>query len=491
MNWGQKGIAAGITVILAAIVGPSDFGLVAIASVFIFFVNIFVEQGLHVAIVQRKDLKDEHVDACFWFTMALSLALAALGVGLAGWWASVNDEPRLAPIISVLSVSILLTGLTIVPQALLAKAMAFKSLAIRSNLAAIVGGAVGIVMALRGDGVWALVGQRIVSQAASVALLWKVSNWTPGFRLSRPHLLEMLSFSSRSLLARMADFVGNRADVVIMGLLFGPIAVGMYKLAERLVSLPMQLLARSLTMPALSHLSSADPQGEAFSRRLRNCLRINAAIVFPAMAMLAVTATPIMRIMGEEWRGAEWALVVLACAGVPRSILMIMGTGVIAAGKPQYDALVMWVSAAAHLAGVTAIGYTLRDATPVTQAWAIAGSHAILAIVVDLPLHLHFLRRASAVSIAGSLLAVAPGVLVVAIILTVGAPAQYGLSQFESLGHIIEFILLGVLSGVVGAGATLLLFPDVRERLRELLFAGRAAPVPLSQTHGPTGEPEA
>ena len=157
MNSGTRGIATAVTFLLAALLGPGDFGLVAVALIYIAFVRMLLEQGFITAIIQREQLDDEHLDSAFWLNVAWCLILAGVSFLTAGWWADVNNMPDLEDVIHVLSILIVVEGLGIVQHALMERQLDFKRLALRSNLSVLLGGAAGVPLALAGAGVWALV----------------------------------------------------------------------------------------------------------------------------------------------------------------------------------------------------------------------------------------------------------------------------------------------------------------------------------------------
>ena len=152
-TWGDRAFGLVFTFLLAAILGPRDFGIVALALIYIALVQLLNEGGIQTAIVQREKLEGEHLDSAFWMNLALCLVLAAVSFLLAGWWARVNDVPQLEDVVKVLSILLVVQGLTIVPLAIFQREMRFKALAIRETGAVVVGGALGLTLALRGAGV--------------------------------------------------------------------------------------------------------------------------------------------------------------------------------------------------------------------------------------------------------------------------------------------------------------------------------------------------
>src|ERR1700736_6556441 len=140
MQGSEQGLNALFTLVFAAILGPKDFGLIAMAMAYILFVKMFLEQGLVSALIQRKDLTEQHINSVFCLNLVVSVVLMLVSVALGRWWALLNHVSLLFPIISVLSLSIPLEGLTIVQRAMLQREMDFRSLSIRSIAATIAGG---------------------------------------------------------------------------------------------------------------------------------------------------------------------------------------------------------------------------------------------------------------------------------------------------------------------------------------------------------------
>jgi PST family polysaccharide transporter len=184
MNSGTRGIATTVTFLLAALLGPGDFGIVAVALIYIAFVRMLLEQGFITAIIQREQLDDEHLDSAFWLNVAWCLILAGVSYVTAGWWADVNGMPRLEDVIHVLSILIVVEGLGIVQHALMERQLDFKRLALRSNLSVLLGGVAGVPLALAGAGVWALVAQQLVLETTLLVMMWLLNPWRPGLRFS-------------------------------------------------------------------------------------------------------------------------------------------------------------------------------------------------------------------------------------------------------------------------------------------------------------------
>jgi O-antigen/teichoic acid export membrane protein len=161
-NWGGQLLSFCAYTALARLLDPHAFGQVAIASVYLAFIQLIVTQGFGTAIIQRDDLQDEHLDSAFWIAMATAAFFCLLSLLLTRTIACLFHEPSVAPVIGWLSLSLFFYALSSIPTAILTRALNFRAIAVRSLAATGVGGMVGVAMAWLGWGVWSLVGQWLV-----------------------------------------------------------------------------------------------------------------------------------------------------------------------------------------------------------------------------------------------------------------------------------------------------------------------------------------
>jgi teichuronic acid exporter len=394
---GQQGVTALVSFVLAAILGPSSFGTVAMASVYILFIQMLLQQAIP-AIIQRKDLEPEHIDSAFWLVMAATVVITGLSVALSGVWAAVNRTPDLQPIIVVLSLLVPLQGLVVVQEAVLRRSMDFRSLALRSLAAAALGGVVGIAMALRGAGTWALVGQQLSTGVVGTVVLWSVSPWRPRLRFSRAHARDLAGFSVGSSLASLAAFVNVRSDVVLIGLFFGAFAVGLYRLASRFTEIFVDFLSRSMQQVAFPELSLLQADTGAFARRMRDIMSQSSLLTLPALGILAGCAEPILRLFGPEWAGASEALQILCLVAGVRALTLISSAGLQAIGRPHVLAILSWLAAALSAGALVGAGLALRDSSVTDQVLGMAASRAIAYVAVIGPITVVAIHRCCGVS---------------------------------------------------------------------------------------------
>lgn len=467
MNWGQQGIQSLITLVLAAILGPEAFGLIAMALVYLGFFQLFLGLGLSGALIQRSDLSEAHLDTAFWLVMTSTALVVACSVWAAQPWSELNRTPELAWVILGLAPSLAFRGLAYVHQAHFQKRMDFRSLAVRSNASVAVGGSVGLVMAFTGYGVWSLVAQQLLTTFVEALLLWALSPWRPRLRFSARLARDLSGFSSRVLLSRFGLYAQKRSDAVILGYFFGPVPLALYRMGERLVDLVIELATRPVAVVALPNFARLQDDPEALRRSTLETLKTSAVFGIPALAGLAVVAEPVMTVLGEEWAQAAPVLQILCMLGALRTLTLFTGSLIQAVGRPGLLAAMQWGLAAVNIAAFTAVGLWLADSGVEAQIAGIAIARTAAYGLLFAPLSLWLLLRFSGNRVGGLLAAVATAALgALAAALAAGA-AQRVLARWE----VDPWLALGVqvaLGAAAGLGALYACDADFRRQLGAL-----------------------
>jgi O-antigen/teichoic acid export membrane protein len=335
-NWGRQLLGLVVFAVLANLLQPVDFGLVALAAVFVAFAQIFVDQGLGDALIQRRVITRSHIDSAFWAALATGTMLALTGVIAAIPIAALLDQPELAPILQVLSLTFILTALTSIQIGLLKRELRFKSLALRSILAVIAGGVVGIAMAYLGYGAWSLVGQQLASSVASVITLFTVSPWRPSLHFSRQEFKELFTFGISVVGGDTVTFFTRNTDNLLIGAFLGTVPLGFYAVGYRILDTSQSLLiniARKVAFPALASLQQ-DP--ERTKRAYLKVSRVASAVIIPAYIGLALVAPElIVTVFGERWTDAGIVAATLFLIGPVLSLQAFGVALVYAAGHPE------------------------------------------------------------------------------------------------------------------------------------------------------------
>src|SRR6266850_1161587 len=307
--------------VVARLLNPADYGLMALAGVWTYAMALIGELGLGAAIVQFSDLEDRELNACFWLVVAMAglgyLVLYASAPAIAAWFAS----PMLSNVLRVAGVSLPLVALRTVPDSLLRKRLELDRVSqaeIASMLAAI---PVVLGMAWAGAGVWALVaGTLVMPLVQDVVSFWFV-RWWPGLRVGSKRLGEILRYSLAALGARVGWAVYQQVDAVVLGKFFGEVVVGLYSMAKLLGTLPVDkvsVVANQLALPIMAGLQG--DRGAMRTSFLRG-LRLVACLTVPLCVGTALVADDfVYLVLAEKWRPMVPLLQVLSLLGLIRSL---------------------------------------------------------------------------------------------------------------------------------------------------------------------------
>ena len=346
---GDKGIRLPLYLVLARLLPPESFGLVALAAAYIDFIELFMNQGLNVAIIQREDLEPEHLDSAFWGNIVFALLLTGFGIATAGTFASIAGHPELAPIVLWLSIAFILSGMTVVQDAILRRALAFKVLAVRTFVSRSTAGAIAIFLAFSGFGVWSLVVMQLVNQALGCALLWRASGWRPRMRFSLRHYRELLAFGISMLTVSLIRFGRMRADNFLIGLALGTTALGYYSIARQLTSGVSALMTGSIGPVLWSTLARLQREPERLARAIYQGAEMLGLLTFPAYFGLAVVAPLLVPlVLGPEWLPSVPILMALALSQATYTVGGLNLHAMVAIGETRWrvrmEALIAAVS---------------------------------------------------------------------------------------------------------------------------------------------------
>jgi polysaccharide transporter, PST family len=341
-----------VFIVLARLLDPMAFGTVALASFFVVLISVLVESGFGEALIQRKEVTRSDLDTAFWVSNAIGVALALIMMGSAGAIGALFDQPELAPVLRVLSLVFVFAGLASVPQALLRREFAFRTIAFRGLVATLAGGAVGVGMALAGFGVWSLVGQMLSNAVVGTLVLWLACSWRPGRAVSRSSLVELIRFGHNIVGERVTLFVSRRSDDFLIGLVLGPVALGLYTAAYRILLLVTEIIIWTIESVAFPLFSRLHRDAERAKRAFYAGTELCSAVATPAFLALAVIAPELILVaFGSQWTGAIPVMQVLALVGIPHAVIYFNKAVVNAAGKPNLSFRVAVVTGVINVVG--------------------------------------------------------------------------------------------------------------------------------------------
>ncbi|GIG22673.1 lipopolysaccharide biosynthesis protein [Cellulomonas chitinilytica] len=304
-------------VVLARMLTPHDYGLVAMVAALIGIGDLFRDFGLGNAAIQAQQLSRPQRDNLFWINTGLGLLVGAVIAACAQPIARFYDEPAVAPVVVALSATLLLSGLSTQHRASLMRAMRFTRVAAIDLVALGLGLAAAVVAALAGLGYWALVIQELVRASVACLGVTASARWWPGLPRRGAQMRGLVSYGANLLGTYLVAYASRNVDSVVIGARFGPTATGLYNRAFGLMSLPMMQINAPATRVALPVLSRLVPDRAKYRRYLLAGQTILLHITVPVFVLGIVLAEPLVRLaLGETWMGAVPILRVLAIGGL-------------------------------------------------------------------------------------------------------------------------------------------------------------------------------
>ena len=320
---------------LARLLRPSDFGLVAVASIYMALLDVFVSQGLGTALVRRNEVTTGHLDTAFWVSLSAGLLVAALTLLGATVVAGLLSAPALVPILRTLAVLFPLSALGIVPAAILTREMAFERLALRSIVSGLLGGAAGVGAAWGGWGVWALVTQALVYSTVGTAALWLATPWRPGLRVSRGSMADLRAWALALMGNDILWFCSRKGDETVVAGGLGAAALGSYSVANKLSTICLEVLTVPIQTVAVPALSRIQTDGNRLATGIVEGSVWGAALGWPAFVGLYILAPYVVPLLfGTQWSVAVPVLQVLCVGGILRVASVMHHPSLLAINRP-------------------------------------------------------------------------------------------------------------------------------------------------------------
>lgn len=366
-----------ITLVVIRILNPSDYGLMAIATVLIGFAGLFQELGLYSAMVQKRDLTDRHVEQAFGFLIFVNSGIYISVFAIAPFLAIFFDEPRLTNIVRVLGIQFPLASIGVVQDAMLSRSMRFKQKSLATLVITIGNGVTTLTFALAGAGVWALVyGSLAGSLIRPIALSVAARHWCRP-RFSRDGMTEMLHFGGFITTSGLLWYLYSQSDVFIIGKLLGKEVLGFYAIAMQLASLPLQKIGETLNQVGLAAYSSIQHDMVAIRSNYLKVLRLLSFFSFPVFwGISSISPELVGVVLGQRWQPAIIPLQLLSII-MPFRMAGHSGSPLLAIGKPQIGTLNHLISFML-MPPAFFIGAYYGGLTGVSLAWVIAYPIVIL-----------------------------------------------------------------------------------------------------------------
>jgi O-antigen/teichoic acid export membrane protein len=355
--------------VLARLMTPAEFGVVAKIYIFVGVAEILKDLGLSVASVQRENLTHRLASNLFWVNLAVSAMLAATFAAISPAVAWLYDDPRLVAVMCAFAGMSIFGGLAGQHQALLQRQMRFTALAVIEITARAIGVGAAILSAWFGQSYWALVLNLIVYAGAYALLLWPTTGWLPGWPSRCTGVGGMVKFGVRLTVVNLMNHLVANVNRTVIGLFAGDQATGLYDRAERLFLLPLQQVNAPVTAVALPMLSRLQDNPERFRRAYLQVVRLIQTITAPIVVFMYLWADQlILLVLGPQWTGVTELFRILAIAGLMRPLANTTGWLFITTDRTaemlRWRLCTLWVTPvvapiAFYLGGVNGVAWSM------------------------------------------------------------------------------------------------------------------------------------
>ncbi len=454
-----------VSIVLARLLLPEDYGLLGMALVFTGFLSTLSDFGLTSAIVQKKELSDQQLSSIFWFDILIGVICAALLTFVSPLISAFYSEPKLIPILSVLSINFILLNGNVVPFAQSQKTLEFGKITKINATAVFLSGLISILAAFSGMGVWSLVLQTLSSSFILLILFWARSKFLPKFHFRWRDLKEIWQFSLNLLGFSTTNYFSRNADYMIVGHFLGSSALGFYTLAYNLMLFPITNLVGVINQAVFPALAKLQDSPEKIANAYVKSCQYLGLFSIPAMTGLAILSKEaILTIYGQKWLESAGVLTLLSLVAIFQPFTSLVGVVFLARGFTRW--LFKWslvITPLMIISFLIGINWGIKG---VATGYLIA---QVLVLLIGMPLMYHKvdvsiknLIRALSIPIIGSLI-MAPAVMGIKEIIGgfFSMSPTITLLISSSSGGLTYFLALYILRGYF--------WPGVKDDLRIIL----------------------
>lgn len=332
-----QGIQFVLSIIIARLLLPTDYGLIAMLSIFMAIAQTFIDSGFANALIQKKDRTEVDYSTVFYFNILVSVIIYLLLYISAPYIAGFYNEDSLSAITRVVGLTLIINSFGIVQQAKMTIALDFKCLAIASLLSVIISGIVGIVLAYSGFGAWTLVYQSLLNNLLRVIFTWIFSGWKPMLCFSKESFWGLFSFGSKLLLSSLLHTIYTNLYTLVIGKKFSSGELGFYNRAFTLAQFPSANLTNVIVRAVYPIQCRLQDDTEQLNLMFLKYMRMACYIIFPVMVGLSALAEPLVRLLlTDKWLPAVPLLQIMCIAYMWDPVMKINHNMLNVKGRSDY-----------------------------------------------------------------------------------------------------------------------------------------------------------
>ena len=334
---GQQGIFLIILLVMARLLDPRDFGLMAMISIIIGLIRVLIDFGFGAALVQRQDIVEQDWSTVFWFNVVFGLVVTAMVVGLAPAIARFYDQPKVEALTIALALNFLIGSLCIVQRNQMIKSMQFKLLARIEVLGTFFAGFAAIICALLDWGVWSLVVLNYVLSVSTVVLMWMRIDWRPLWVFEMRTIRKLFSYSAHLLGTHTLGHLARNFDKLIIGRYLGAWELGIYQNATLITMTPIHNFCGVIAKVMFPGLAEIQQHKDRVAIHYLQMMRCAALFAFPAMVGICVTARSfVTAVLSDQWLEMIPILQVLSLARMMTTTNYLQGAVLMAMGRSDW-----------------------------------------------------------------------------------------------------------------------------------------------------------
>lgn len=299
---GVQGIQFILQLILARLLTPDDYGVIAIIAIFITIANVFVQSGFNTALIQNKNTNEKDFSSVFYLSMLVALVLYIILFFASPIISKFYGISELTKVIRVLAITLFLGAYNSIQNAVISKTMQFKKLFFSSSISVIISGVIGVILAYLGFGVWALVAQQLINQLTIIIILSFIVDWHPKLLFSIDRIKVLFRYGWKLLVSSLIDTFYMNIRSLIIGKIYHPVVLGFYNRGDQFPQIIVSNINGSIQSVMLPALSLEQDNKVRVKNMVRRAIVTSSFIIFPIMIGLAVIAEPLVRILlTDKW----------------------------------------------------------------------------------------------------------------------------------------------------------------------------------------------
>jgi O-antigen/teichoic acid export membrane protein len=329
-------LAIVVNIVLARLLLPEDFGLVALTMTYIGFITLFTNMGFGSSIIHESETSQKQLSSIYWLNYGLSIFSFIIIITTSQFAASFYNEPKLTPIVLFAAINILLNPFYIIHYKLLERDLEFKTISKINLTGTLLGSIAAIIGAFSGLGVYALILQSLVSSAIRLVMIMLYKRWRPSFYFNFKEIKHMIWYSLKFKASKMSMYFERNIDYLILGKFFTSVILGYYAFAYNIMYTPVKRISYIFSEVLFPSFSSFKNDKEKIINGYFKSVNLVALVSIPAMTILAFNADFIIHLVfGQKWNEAIPIVRILCFAGAVQSISQFGGVIFSSIGKPE------------------------------------------------------------------------------------------------------------------------------------------------------------